>query len=123
MWKKNATGRQLARVSAINYHETLWSDLFPGSQLTMHCMMPAVINTETSLDLAKEHRKQVVYRLDGGSGTDENLIWLLNRGYHLIFAPIETVSIAFRDLNAYRGCFYSRISTKIGAFYVKYEHS
>lgn len=84
MWKKNATGRQLARVSAINYHETLWSDLFPGSQLTMHCMMPAVINTETSLDLAKEHRKQVVYRLDGGSGTDENLIWLLNRGYQIL---------------------------------------
>jgi len=47
-------------------------------------MMPAVLNTETSLDLAKEHRKQTVYRLDGGSGTDENLIWLLNRGYQIL---------------------------------------
>ena len=29
--QKNITGRQLARVSAINYHETIWSELFPGN--------------------------------------------------------------------------------------------
>ena len=73
--EKNITGRQLDRVSAIKYHETLWSELFSGNQLTMHCLIPAVLGSEDSLDLAKQHRKQTLYRLDGGSGTDDNLIW------------------------------------------------
>ena len=39
---------------------------------------------ENSLDLEKQHRKQTLYRLDGGSGTDDNLIWLLGRGYQVL---------------------------------------
>ena len=46
--------------------------------------MPAVLGTEDSLDLGKQHRKQTLYRLDGGSGTDDNLIWLLGRGYQVL---------------------------------------
>ena len=29
-------------------------------------------------------RKHVLYRLDGGSGTDDNLRWLLARGYQVL---------------------------------------
>lgn len=47
-------------------------------------MASAVLSTEISLDLAKQRRKQTVYRLDGGSGTDDNLIWLLGRGYQIL---------------------------------------
>lgn len=43
-----------------------------------------LLGAEDSLDLAKQHRKHVVYRLDGGSGTDDNLRWLLERGYHVL---------------------------------------
>jgi len=78
------TGRQLARVSAVKYHETVWSDLFSGNETTMTCLMPAVRGTEIALDLADERRKRTIYRLDGGSGSDENLRWLLKRGYHII---------------------------------------
>lgn len=78
------TGRQLARVSAINYRETLWSDVFPGSRTTVTCLKPAVRAVETSLELQPEQRKRTVYRLDGGAGADEKLKWLLQRGYHVM---------------------------------------
>ena len=50
----------------------------------MQCLQPAVLNVETSFDLAEWQRKRVLYRLDGGSGTDKNLTWLLKRGYQVL---------------------------------------
>jgi hypothetical protein len=50
----------------------------------MDCLQPAVLGAETSLELANEHRKRTVYRLDGGAGTDQKLTWLVSRGYHII---------------------------------------
>ena len=76
--------RQLARINAVSYCETLWSDLFPGNQLTMQCLQQAVLAVESSFELAAEARKRTLYRLDGGSGTDENLRWLLARGYQVL---------------------------------------
>jgi hypothetical protein len=34
--------------------------------------------------LAPEQHQHVVYRLDGGSGTDEKLSWLIGRGYQVV---------------------------------------
>lgn len=82
--EKNVTGRQLARVSAIRYRETIWSDLFPGNQHTVRCFQPAVLATETALELAPAHRKRTVWRMDGGAGTDEQLRWILARDYHVM---------------------------------------
>jgi hypothetical protein len=76
--------RQLGRVSAVEYHETLWSELFAGNRLTMQCLQEAVLAVESSFELAETQRKRTLYRLDGGSGTDENLIWLLARGYQIL---------------------------------------
>jgi hypothetical protein len=76
-------GRQLARVSAVFEGETVWSAVYPGNAHTVHCLQPAVLATETALELALEQRKRTVWRLDGGSGSDEQLIWLLARGYHI----------------------------------------
>ena len=50
----------------------------------MQCLQTAVKSFETSIDLSNDNRKHVLWRLDGGSGTDENLRWLLNRGYHIL---------------------------------------
>lgn len=77
-------GRQLARVNAINYQETIWSELFPGNYATLACLQPAVLGVESSFDLAPCVRKHVLYRLDGGSGTDDNLRWLLKRHYQVL---------------------------------------
>jgi len=74
----------LARVSAINYHETIWSDLFAGNRTTLTCMQPAVLGVETSLELRSEQRRRTVFRLDGGSGADGQLKWLLSRGYQVV---------------------------------------
>jgi len=74
----------LARVSAVKYRETVWSDLFPGNRHTVACLRPAVLATETALELTAAQRKRTVWRIDGGAGTDEQLRWLLGRGYHVI---------------------------------------
>lgn len=50
----------------------------------MQCLQPAVLAVESSFDLAPARRQHVLYRLDGGSGTDDNLRWLLNRGYQIV---------------------------------------
>lgn len=71
-------------MSAINYHQTVWSGLFAGNRTTVTCLKPAVLATETALDLALEQRKRTVYGLDGGAGADEKLPWLVGRGYHFI---------------------------------------
>ncbi len=71
-------------MSAVNYRETLWSDVFPGNRHTVRCLQPAVLATETVLELAPARRNRVVWRLDGGAGSDEQLRWLLDRQYHFI---------------------------------------
>lgn len=50
----------------------------------MQCFQPAVLATESSLELALRHRRRIVWRIDGGAGTDEHFLWLLGRGYHVI---------------------------------------
>lgn len=50
----------------------------------MQCLQQAVLAVESSFELAPATRKRTLYRLDGGSGTDENLRWLLARGYQVL---------------------------------------
>ena len=77
-------GRQLARVSAVKYHETIWSDIFPGNYHTAQCVKPAVLAAESALDLSSRQRKRTVWRLDGGAGSESHMRWLLERGYHIL---------------------------------------
>jgi hypothetical protein len=58
--------------------------LYPGSRHTATCLQPAVLATESSLELADDQRRRVVWRFDGGAGSDEQVSWLLSRGYHLV---------------------------------------
>jgi len=64
--------------------ETLWSDLFPGNQTTLACLRPAVQAVETSFEFAPAQRKRTFWRLDSGSGSDDNLRWLLARDYQIL---------------------------------------
>ena len=84
MREKNVTGRQLARVSSVKYRETIWSELYAGNRHTISCFQPAVTGAEKALELEVERRKRTVWRMDGGSGSDEQLQWLLERGYHVV---------------------------------------
>lgn len=84
-------------MSATQYGETLWSELYPGSRPSVSCLQPAVLAVESSFDLASgenatkssfdlaaARRRWVLWRLDGGFGADGKLSWLLARNYHLI---------------------------------------
>jgi hypothetical protein len=55
--------------------------LYPGNQHTVKCFQPAVLAAENALELAPEQRQRTVLRMDGGAGSDEQFIWLLDRGY------------------------------------------
>lgn len=96
-WKKNTPGRQIGRASATSYGETLWSELFPGSTHSAPCLLPAVAAVESAFDLAPgadrsreafdlaaARRRRTLWRLDGGFGTDLNLLWLLARNYQVL---------------------------------------
>lgn len=43
-----------------------------------------MLAAESSLELEKQHRPRVVWRMDGGAGSDDQLLWLLQRGYHVM---------------------------------------
>jgi hypothetical protein len=97
----------LARVSAIQHRETVWSDVFPGNRHTTHCLQPAVEAAEIALELAPERRRRTVWRIDGGGGSDEHLRWLLGRGYHVVAKGMnnrraEALARQVRRWDAYR---------------------
>jgi hypothetical protein len=58
--------------------------VYPGNQHTVNCFQPAVMGSEKALALSPAQRKRTVWRFDGGAGSDEQFIWLLKRGYHVI---------------------------------------
>jgi hypothetical protein len=70
-------------VSVLKYRESLWSEVYPGSQHSANGLQPAVLAAEAALGLSLEQRQRTVWRLDGGSGSDAKLTWLLARGYQL----------------------------------------
>lgn len=40
--------------------------------------------TEIALELAPHQRERIVWRLDGGSGSEQKLRWLVGQGYHIL---------------------------------------
>jgi hypothetical protein len=83
-WGKNHHGRQLARVSAPQYHESLVSLGYPGNQTSQACLHPTVAAVERVLGVPPAQRRRTVRRLDGGFGTDANLNWALWHGYQVL---------------------------------------
>lgn len=74
----------MARVSSVKYHETVWSELYAGNQHTAPSFQPAVLATESALELDEKKRKRVVWRTDGGAGSQANIQWLLDRNYQFM---------------------------------------
>ncbi|MEA3339820.1 MAG: hypothetical protein U9R15_07625 [Chloroflexota bacterium] len=69
---------------AFRYHETVWSGLYPGKRHSSNCLKPAVLATESVFDFTPAQRRRVAWRLDGGFGSDDNLNWVLSRGYQVL---------------------------------------
>ncbi len=82
--ERNATGRQLVRVSARNYGEVLFERLYPGNTLSLEVLKETLKEVERLLGSGRLQRQRTLLRLDGGFGTDENVEWLCKRGYHFV---------------------------------------
>jgi Transposase DDE domain group 1 len=80
--ERNATGRQLLRVSVPQYKEILFEKLYAGNTTSCEVLKESIRELERILSLAEERqkRRRTLVRLDGGFGTDANLNWLMWRG-------------------------------------------
>src|ERR671920_2417677 len=84
--ERNATGRQLLRVSVPQYKEILFEKLYAGNTTSCEVLKESIRELERILSLAEERqkRRRTLVRLDGGFDTDTNLNWLMGRGYEVI---------------------------------------
>lgn len=81
---RNCYGRQLVRITAPTYHETLASFLHPGNTHACTTVKGAITELENRLHLSPPQRKRTIVRGDGALGTDANINWLLWRGYQVV---------------------------------------
>jgi hypothetical protein len=82
--KKNRYGRQLARVEAPQYHETLFSRVYPGNQESSPTYIPIVDALDTFLGLTAAQKRRVVLRSDAGFGSDANVNYALKAKWQVL---------------------------------------
>lgn len=81
---RNRYGRQLVRITAPTYHETLASFLYSGSTVAFATVKAAMSDVAQRLNLPREQRQRIIVRSDAGIGTDANINWLLWSGYQVL---------------------------------------
>lgn len=81
---RNATSRQLVRVSAPSYGEIIFSKLHPGNTNSCEVLKQTMNEVERVLGSSPHKRQRTLIRLDGGFGTDENVEWLCTWGYQFV---------------------------------------
>ena len=71
--QRNRYGRQLARVHAPLYHETLFSRLYPGNQESSPAYIPTLEALDAFMHLTPAQKRRTVVRSDAGFGSDANI--------------------------------------------------
>jgi len=82
--QKNKRGRQIGRVIATRYGEVVTSALYPGQNQLNKALQPLVLAAEGVLSLDEEKRQKILIRTDAGGGSDADINFVLNRGYHIL---------------------------------------
>jgi len=82
--RKNRYGRQLARVHAPQYHETLFSRVYPGKQESSPVYIPILNVLETFLNLAPDQKQRTILRSDAGFGSDANVNHALSAQWQVL---------------------------------------
>ena len=77
-------GRQMDRVLATQYEEVVVDRLFAGNVQLIKALQPLVEAAETTLKLDEAKRRRTILRVDAGAGTQDDLNWLLVRGYEIM---------------------------------------
>ncbi len=93
---RNRYGRQLVRISAPGYHETLISLLYLGSCLGFTTLKSGMQALERQLPMERWQRQRTIIRSDAGLGTGENVNWLLWRGYQVLTKGFSHTRAAVR---------------------------
>jgi hypothetical protein len=86
----HARGRQLARVTAAQYHEIIVDLLYPGNVVLETVLDDLVTALERALGLTADTRSRTLLRIDAGGGSLERVNLLLDRGYHVITKDCST---------------------------------
>src|SRR3989442_6411215 len=76
-------GRQVGRRLPTQYEEVVVDRLFAGNVQLIKALQPLVEAAETTLHLDEAKRARTMIRVDAGSGTLDDLNWLLTRGYEI----------------------------------------
>ena len=76
-------GRQLGRVWATWYNEIVVDQLYPGNTVLPTVLQELVEQAEVRLALELSQRHRTILRIDGHGGSQANVNWLLERGFHL----------------------------------------
>jgi hypothetical protein len=84
--ERGRRGRQLGRVIAPTYAEVVTEALYAGNKQLTHTFQFLVEAAEQILHLEcdESRRHDVLLRVDAGAGTEEQINWALNRGYHVL---------------------------------------
>ena len=82
--QKNSYGRQLARVHASQYHETLFSRVYPGKQESSPAYIPTLQALDAFLPLASEQKQRTALRSDAGFGSDANVDYALTADWQVL---------------------------------------
>lgn len=85
---RDQRGRQLGRVLATGYDEVIVERLYAGTRQLEHSLLDLVAAAEDALHLGDADRaddlENIVWRIDAGGGTDDNINPLLRRGYQVL---------------------------------------
>ena len=82
--QRNQRGRQLGRVLGSHYAEVLVDQLYPGRHQLDQGLDTLIEQTAHLLNLDETKRKNTIFRIDGGGGSDEHINWILRRDYRLL---------------------------------------
>ncbi len=82
--QRNAHGRQVVRVSAPQYRETVYSKLQIGSQHGSAVFKSTVRAVENLFHWTPLQCRRVLWRTDAGLGTDSNINWALTHNYQVL---------------------------------------
>jgi hypothetical protein len=82
--RKNHYGRQLARVHAPQYHETLFSRIYPGNQESSPTYRPTIDAVDDFLALPTAEKKRTILRSDAGFGSDANVNYALHAHWQVL---------------------------------------
>jgi len=82
--QRNRYGRQLVRVHAPQYHETLFSRIYPGKQEGSPVYVPTIDALEPFLALTAAQKQRTVLRSDAGLGSDPNINHALNAQWQVL---------------------------------------